>query len=95
MESLTLTTPEVVPAITTTDYRVIVLLLDWESAQIAIHLRGTNGERKEIRYEGAEATNLMVSLNKANLTVKSLQRRILEKLGADGLINGSVTGVPD
>jgi hypothetical protein len=38
METLILTTPEVVPAVTTTDYRVIVLLLDFEGTQIAIHV---------------------------------------------------------
>lgn len=95
METLSLTTPETVPAITTTDYRVIVLHLDLEGAQIAIHLRGTNGERREFRYEGAEATQLLVALNKANLSIKSLQRRILEKLIADGKLAGNVTGAPD
>ena len=94
-ETIVLTAPEVVPAITTTDYRVIRLLLEFEHAEISIHLRGTNGERKEFRYEGTEATNLMVALNKANLTVKSLQRRILEKLIADGKLQGAVSGVPD
>jgi hypothetical protein len=95
METLSLTTPEVIPAITTTDYKVALLLLDMDGAQISIHLRGTNGERKEFRYDGADATALMVSLNKANLTVKSLQRRILEKLTADGKMAGAVTGIPD
>ena len=95
METLTLSTPETTPAIVTTDYKVALLMLDVEGAQIAVHLRGSNGERKEFRYNGAEATALMVALNKANLAAKSLQRRILEKLTADGLIAGAVTGVPD
>jgi hypothetical protein len=94
-ETVQLTTPEVIPEIVTTDYRVIYLLLDWERATIVIHLRGTNGERKEARYDGAEATALMVALNKANLTIKSLQRRILERLIADGKIDGTVSGSPD
>ena len=95
MESISLTTPEVIPAITTTDYRVVLLHLDFEKAEIAIHLRGTNGERKEFRYSGDTATTMMVGLNKANLSIKSLQRRILERLAADGLLSGTVTGVPD
>lgn len=95
METLTLATPEIVPAITTTDYRVIALHLDWEAARIIIQLRGTNGERREFRYDGPDATAQMVALNKANLTVKSLQRRILEKVATDGLLAGSVAGVPD
>jgi hypothetical protein len=45
--------------------------------------------------EKTKALNLMIALNKANLTVKSLQRRVLEQLAADGLLAGSVTGTPD
>lgn len=94
-ETVTLTSPEVTPQITTTDYRVAYLQMDWDRASIVIHLRGTNSERKEIRYDGPEASSLMVALNKANLSIKSLQRRILERIVADGKIVGAVTGVPD
>jgi len=94
-ETLTLTAPEITPAITTSDYKVALLHLDVEGAQIGIHLRGTNGERKEFRYDGAEATALLHALNTANLSIKSLQRRILEKLIADGKLLGTVSGVPD
>jgi hypothetical protein len=95
MESVTLTTPEVTPAVTTTDYRVVYLLLEWEQGLIVIHLRGTNRERKEVRYTGPEAVTMMLTLNTANLTVKSLHKRILEKLVADGKIAGAITGTPD
>lgn len=95
MESVTLTTPEVIPQITTTDYRVTYLQMDWPQASIVIHLLGTNGERKEVRYDGAVATTLMVALNTANLSIKSLHRRILERLIADGKLAGTVNGVPD
>jgi hypothetical protein len=95
METITLSAPEITPQITTTDYRVVYLLLEWERAHVVIHLRGTNGERKECRYDGAEALSLMGTLNKANLSVKSLHRRILEKLIADGKVSGAVSGVPD
>jgi hypothetical protein len=95
MEAVTLTAPEVTPAITTTQYRVGVLLLDVDGAVISIHVRGTNGERKEFRYTGPPATDLMKFLNTANLSVKSLHKRILEKLSADGLLVGTVTGTPD
>lgn len=94
-ETIILTTPEVTPQITTTDYRVVYLLLEWEQAFIVIHLRGTNGERKVARYEGSEATTLMQTLNKANLSIKSLHCRILEKLIADGKLSGSISGSPD
>lgn len=95
MESVTLTAPEVTPAITTTDYKVASLRLDVEGAIVVIILRGTNGERKEFRYENSEATALMVALNKANLSIKSLQRRVLEKLVADGKLAGTIAGSPD
>jgi hypothetical protein len=95
METLTLTTPVTTAATTTTGYKVVLVHLDLEGAEIAIHVRGTNGERRERRYEGADATAKMVALNKANLTIKSLQRRILELLTADGTLAGVVTGTPD
>lgn len=94
-ETVTLAIPEVTPQITTTDYRVAYLLMDWDRASIVIHLRGTNAERREIRYEGSDASALMVALNKANLSIKSLHRRILERLIADGKIAGAVNGLPD
>lgn len=94
-ETVQLTTPEVTPEVRTTDYRVIYLALDWANALIVIHLRGTNGERKEHRYIGSTATALMTQLNKLDLTVKSLHRRILERLIADGAIAGSISGSPD
>lgn len=95
METLILTSPEVIPQIVTTDYRVSSLLLDTERARIVILLRGTNGERKQCEYEGADATTLMTALNKTNLATKSLHRRILERLVADGKIDGAVNGSPD
>lgn len=94
-ETLVLTVPEVVPQITTTDYHVILLRLDIEAKQVSVHVRGSNGERKEFRYENQAAVDLITALNKANLTTKSLQRRILEKLAVDGLLVGTVSGTPD
>lgn len=104
-ESLVLTTAEVIPAITTTDYRVVFLSFDWERATILIRLRGTNGEAKSFSYGGdrltatdaerADALALMVALNKANLSTRSLQRRVLERLVTDGKLTGTVSGTPD
>lgn len=94
-ETLVLTSAEVTPQIVTTDYRVVFLQLAFEHALIVIHVRGSNGERKDFRYEGQIAVDLMVALNKANLSLKSLQRRILERLSADGKLVGSVSGAPD
>jgi hypothetical protein len=102
-EDLVLATPEVIPQITTSTYRLVGLSLDWERATIVIRLRGANGETKTFTYGGNDAPlaekqkalNLMIALNKADLSVKSLQRRVLERLVADGLLAGAVSGTPD
>lgn len=102
-ELLALTTAEVTPAVTTANYHVILLSLHWERAEIVIHLRGDNGELKEFRYGGStgtpvertKATNLMIALNKSNLSTVSLQKRVLNQLVTDGLLAGAVTGTPD
>jgi hypothetical protein len=105
MEEYTLTTPETIPAVTNTAYKVVFLQFEWTRGQIAIYLEGQNGERVITGYGGpppatqAErdaAIQMMRTLNTANLTTKSLQKRVLEKLSADGKIpGGTVTGAPD
>jgi hypothetical protein len=105
-ETLTLTSAEITPQVTTTDYRPVAILLDFEHALLIVRLRGTNGERREVRYGGSiadgatqadrdKAIALMTALNKANLSTKSLQRRVLEQLVADGFLAGAVTGAPE
>ncbi len=90
-EQLTLTTPQSV-----TTYAVQSLILDWPLARIKVAVKDSRGENFHATYIGAEATNLMIALNKANLSILSLQRRILERLVADGkLPAGTVTGSPD
>lgn len=95
MESLTLATPEVIPQITNGSYRVGRIDLDWDQATITIVLVGANGERRSFDYTGATATTLMVGLNKANLSIQSLQARVLARLVADGKLAGVVSGTPD
>ncbi len=101
-EDFVLATAETASAIVTTTYRLIGLALDWEHAYISIRLRGANGEIKTFSYGGdgpgvnpAAVLALLVALNKADLSVKSLQRRILERLIADGKILGTISGTPD
>lgn len=97
MEQLDLATPQAYPATTSTvtNWKVDQLLLQWAVAHIQIILLGPTGERYEINYNGAVATSLMVTLNKANLSVKSLHKRILEYLITDGKIAGTITGTVD
>lgn len=92
MEQLDLTTPITSPSIT--NYRVTLLHLDWTGAQIQIVLTGPQGESAGFVYSGQEATDLMLVLNTANLSVKSLHKRILEKLVANGKLSGTISGTP-
>lgn len=92
-ELITLTAPVVPPSVT--DYRVTGLILNFGGQKLSVELTGTNGERLTHNYVGSTAVTLMVSLNKANLATKSLQRRILERLVADGVLAGTISGSPD
>lgn len=94
-EQLDLSAPETKPAINTTFYRVVFIQLDWRLRTIMIHLQGENSEIKAFGYEGDEAQTLMVALNKANLSLISLHRRIINKLVADGKLSGTPSGTPD
>ncbi len=79
----------------TVTWKPILLHLNWEQAVIKVGFRGDNDEYTSIGYEGIEATNLMVALNKADLSTKSLHRRIMEKVVADGKLSGTISGTPD
>lgn len=99
-EKLDLTAPVTKPALT--DYRVERLTLHFnppEGSSIYIQLLGTNGEAFSHAYVDAPgsptATTLLIALNKMDLSTQSLQRRILARLVADGVLAGSITGSPD
>lgn len=93
-EQVDLTFP-VLPKGGTNFWRVDVLRLFRIAQRVDIVLMGENGETLSHTYTGAEATSLMISLNKANLSIKSLHRRIMEKLIADGILQGSISGIVD
>ena len=92
MEQIDLTAPITTPA--TTNYRVVRLFLDWPNGLINIDLADENGKITAFQYTNAAATSLMIFLNTANLSIKSLHRRILEKLVADGKLAGTISGTP-
>jgi len=97
MEQVDLTTPEIWPAPppATSLWKVDGLFLNWSGQRIIVTLMGQNGEKKHVEYEGQMAITFMVALNKANLSTKSLQRRILERLMADGHLLGTISGTVD
>jgi hypothetical protein len=103
-ERLTLATPVTRP--TVTEYRVRALTLylgegvTTADDRIDIDLDSTtntgtvdeNTQTRRESYGGATANGLIIALNKANLSTRSLQQRIFDRLIADGRIAGTVTG---
>lgn len=79
----------------TTFYKVLALDLNWGGKTIEVTLTGADGIQRTFRYSGTMAETMMIALNKADLSVKSLHRRILERLMNDGLLSGTITGLPD
>jgi hypothetical protein len=70
--------------------------LNWEASSIVLELADpVSGVRQSFVYDGQEAMTIMQALNKANLSTKSLHRRIMEKLLADGHLEGTISGAPD
>lgn len=84
-----------------TSFRVVILLLDFAGAIVQVTLRdwtgaAFGGHTLVVTYTGAEATALMTALNTANLSTKSLHKRVIEKLQADGKLGaGAIAGTPE
>ena len=102
MEELVLTEPVVVPEQVTNKYHVVATTFDLEAQSraqgvglIVIRLRDNNGGGSSYTYHGQQAVDMIKVLNTANLTTKSMHKRILERLAADGFLPGTVTGTPD
>lgn len=93
MEQLDLTVPIAGPTIST--YKIIELRMNWPNGEIDVTLADELGKTIFCQYRGAEAIALMLVLNTANLSVKSLHKRTMEKLQADGkLPTGTISGTP-
>jgi hypothetical protein len=95
-EELSLTTPKVIPEIRTESLRIGFVGLYIEGARFVVQMRGAGGQLEVITAEGAQATEIFRQLNTANLTVKSLQKRIIEWVASQRPdLAGTVTGTPD
>ncbi len=88
-----------------TEFEVCRLVLDWKQAssvnpdpgriEVTLVEVGTSSRELSFVYTGTVARDLMKALNKADLSVKSLHRRIIERLQADGKLGpGSIVGSP-
>jgi hypothetical protein len=94
MESHVQTTPTTHPQ--TSSWRVDALVLHWADQYLRIIVRSDDGRVIDHAYSGAQATTLMIALNKANLTTNSLHKRALNQLVADGILPaGAIAGAPD
>lgn len=91
-EELILTVPEVK---TNRDYRVIAIYKHYPDGIFHVDLRGTNGEHFGHEWRGDIARTFIRALNTANLSIKSEERRILDRLVLEGIIVGTVQGSPD
>jgi hypothetical protein len=99
-EKLSLTVPVTPTLPTIADYTVWALYLGPGDGSVRVVVEDTNKVRTTHAYFDEPgnpiATTLIRALNTANNTQRSLQRRVLERLVADGkLPAGTVTGTPD
>lgn len=77
-------------------FEICRLDLNWGAQSILVELFDPDTNiRRKFCYEGQTAINLMKALNKANLSTKSLHRRVIEKLINDGKLDGTISGDPD
>ena len=95
VEDLTLTTP--ITKTSTTAWRVDEIHLSWTEKLVnVVFLEPTTGERKICSVSNDDATTLMVTLNKANLTNNSLHKRAINwAIGIGCLGNGTIGGSPE
>ena len=93
-ERLDLTTPVTTPS--GTSWKPDELHLHRQEQVIRAVFLGPAGERKACVWTGAAATTLMTTLNKANLTANTLDKRMLNQAVTDGCLTaGTVSGSPD
>lgn len=96
-EALDLTTPIALGTITT--YKVTFFSFDKKNQKLSVRIETTTGSPSAARdfvYTDTDAMTRMAQLNKANGTIKTLERRILETLAAEHPeLAGSISGAPD
>jgi hypothetical protein len=91
-EQIRLTTPEVITANTVT---IRMFMIRPTIATIDVELATDTGRILRHRWGPNAATLTMIrNLNKADLSTRSLQQRILDRLVLDGVIQGTVEGDP-
>lgn len=92
-EQVDLVTPVTKPSIT--NYRVSYMNLDIDNARITVFLTANNGETLQKVYDSTTTptgATLLHALNTGNFSTNSLLRAVYNRLIADGVIAGTVTG---
>lgn len=88
----------------TMTYEIARVVIDWENSRVVVVLRGANGVRKQVVYGDfetdpgvapANGRGMLNEMSRSNHQIKSLQRKVLERLVADGYLLGIVSGTPD
>jgi hypothetical protein len=93
-EQLDLATPVTKPAIT--NYRVSYMNLDLDNARIVVFLTANNGDTIQKTYDATTTPSgavLLHNLNTGNFSVNSLMKAVYNRLIADGVLAGTVSGV--
>lgn len=103
-ESITLTTP-ISGQASISVLRPCLLILDAMRGRVTIQLREwvagefvEDGRFREFTYDSSTTptgASLIVSLNKANLSTTSLEKRIMNQLLTSGFVAGTVGGTVD
>lgn len=96
-EQITLISPIITQKSVTT-YKVARLILSVEDAHFILVVKNDLNEYIEASRQGTIAIDLMKILNKANNTIKSMEKRALEWLQTQpegASLIGSITGTPD
>jgi len=88
MEKLIPTTP---PG----EYTVYAINMNWRHGALEISLSDDMGGDFTHFITGAAATTMMNDMNKDDHSVTSLHKTVLDKLVADGIIAGTISGTPD
>jgi hypothetical protein len=94
-ESVSLTTPIVKTS--TSTCALDLLTLDVTRSAILVTLRCNNGDVIQKSYDGGTTptgASLLSTLNRSNFTTNSLIKAVYNRLIADGVVSGTVSGVP-
>lgn len=81
----------------TTDYHLERITIDIDASTILVQLKGNNGETLSKAYNSTTTptgASLISTLNTSNNSTTSLIKRVYNRLLADNVIAGSVSGTP-